>query len=983
MTVLRSRPAAGRGAGRDPESTRSRPIRLLAANWQPLAFFVALTLAAYHKVVFSHLVLVGYDTLSYFFPYRAYAAWALGQGGFPEWDPYLFGGAPFLANAQTAIFYPLNLLFLLLPAAAAYVYSVLLHVLLAGLFTYLYLRLSLGVSPAAAATGGAVFMLSGFLGSQVGHINQVNVAVWMPLLFLCFDLARRRSRAVFLAALVVALQFLAGHTQESYVMLAGLTLYAGFGLAGLWATARGSERWRLALALARAYLGSLALGALVSAVQLLPTAELAGQSIRAGGMTFREVSSFSLPASLALVDLLPRYWDVKLGGNLNLSTEYIQYVGVLGLLLAGVGALLGRPRGAALALATLGLLGFALALGSQAPYFHWLYDHGPGFKLFRVPARWLYLNAFASAALAGLGVEALARRQRPDWWRLPPLLAALVGLALLLPRQLRLPRDVVEAWLSVAGLGVALGAALLLRPRSPLARLAVPACVAAELLLAARQLPYNLVGPAALYTEVRPTVAHLLALGTPDRNVSLVADPFDPGDLGILRALYLRDLGGRQFDNFIYSLKFQELLTPNTALAYRLASVDGYDGGVLPLARYVRYKGLLVDPAVNVPDQIFRNQLGFVPDLRLFSPWNVRYVVADKLRDVVADGVYYDLSAGATLDANRRQIELTEGAGFLATSVRIVSHLEGLPQARDGERMAEVVVRDGDGQEHTLPLRAGQETAEGLPGPTPPAHGHPPEIKPSYGDLNGTYYAGALPLGVSAYPAAIRIRLLAPTGRLAVRAVTLVNDDTRAWRTVTVSANDDLRLAFSGDLKVYENRAAAGPVYLRARGIPAQDDAQALATLASPDFDPRQAVTLQAGDPPWWLRMFPGRFRARWAPPTPPPFDTAAGEALGTVNVVSYAAGDVVAHVNAPGPRLVVLPESYYPGWRAQVDGQDAPILRANLLYQVIVAPAGEHTVSFHFRSTSYRLGLPISVAAALLCSLPLVGSLARRLRGA
>ena len=87
------------------------------------------------------------------------------------------------------------------------------------------------------------------------------------------------------------------------------------------------------------------------------------------------------------------------------------YVGVAGLLLAGLGLLAARrtpgsalrsPRGLALALAA---VGFALALGLYDPLYFVLYKLVPGFDLFRAPARWMLLYTVGVAILAGYGVE--------------------------------------------------------------------------------------------------------------------------------------------------------------------------------------------------------------------------------------------------------------------------------------------------------------------------------------------------------------------------------------------------------------------------------------------------------------------------------------------------------------------------------------------------------------------------------------------------
>ena len=86
-------------------STRSR-------IWPDLAALLLLCVSGlllYRQVALTNQILSGADAMNYFYPYRAYAAHSIRSGQVPLWNPYLFLGVPFLANPQTAVFYPPNL----------------------------------------------------------------------------------------------------------------------------------------------------------------------------------------------------------------------------------------------------------------------------------------------------------------------------------------------------------------------------------------------------------------------------------------------------------------------------------------------------------------------------------------------------------------------------------------------------------------------------------------------------------------------------------------------------------------------------------------------------------------------------------------------------------------------------------------------------------------------------------------------------------
>jgi Bacterial membrane protein YfhO len=79
-------------------------------------------------------------------------------------------------------------------------------------------------------------------------------------------------------------------------------------------------------------------------------------------------------------------------------------------------------------------------------------------------------------------------------------------------------------------------------------------------------------------------------------------------------------------------------------------------------------------------------------------------------------------------------------------------------------------------------------------------------------------------------------------------------------------------------------------------------------------------------------------------------FDSAA--------VTHYDHHRVVIHTRATGPRLLVLSDTYYPGWTATMDGSDTPILPANFAFRAVSIPAGTHAVEFRYRPRSFRWGL-------------------------
>ncbi|MFN2433172.1 MAG: hypothetical protein ABR599_10235 [Gemmatimonadota bacterium] len=112
-----------------------------------------------------------------------------------------------------------------------------------------------------------------------------------------------------------------------------------------------------------------------------------------------------------------------------------------------------------------------------------------------------------------------------------------------------------------------------------------------------------------------------------------------------------------------------------------------------------------------------------------------------------------------------------------------------------------------------------------------------------------------------------------------------------------------------------------------------------------------------------------------------PPASAASSRSAGAGRVRKAVWGDASAEleVDLPGPALLVLTDSYYPGWTAEVDGASAPVLRANGYQRAVAVDAGRHAVGLRYRPASLELGAWISAGTLLLLA---VGLLTGRRRG-
>jgi hypothetical protein len=929
-------------------------IRWELYRWHGLfaaAVGAAFVLALYFPLLFTNRVLATGDILLYFYPYRDFAAAAVREGRIPLWNPYLFLGAPFLANPQAAVLYPLHWPLSWLPVTKQVYWSAAVHTWLLAFGGYLLMR-RWGLSFGAGLTSGLVLAGSGFYGGLLGHLNQMNGAAWLPWGVLILHGWPRGAEtplsltpqrwpfvphpiSILAFALVVALMLLAGHTQTAYINLFGL---------GVWALGQafprryeGRHLWNKSqlAPLLTLVAGSL-LGALLSAAQLAPTLELSRLGLRSSGLSYADATSFSLRPLLLPWTLLPSYGLVDLESVFDTPaySEFVAYVGLAGLALAVVGAWQGRgaPRTLGLLFAGLGLL---LALGRWNPLYFLLYLSTPGFDLFRTPARWMMLYTLGMAVLAGVG-----------WaWGMGEILKRLRRLGRFDDGAASNPQNL----LNLPNLPTLVPAILLL-------------LIAVDLLLAARALPHTQpTAPQAVY-DLRTAPAHLLtdpmraeigpaAMG---RFLGMSTITYDPGDMGDWRRILREEppvqLSEAAFADFIIALKVQELLAPNLPLLWRIPAVDGFDGGVLPLQRYNEFLTLFLPSTELVPDGRLREQVRSAPATWLLNLVNAQYLITDKVRDLWFEGVFYDRQIGAHLHPGLDTVVVEAPQPFEATHLDLIGFVDGPPselaRLADQNLAVATVSITGDAATSFTLVAGGEPGANLADGALASQLAASGGVTVAYRDIEGgrQEYRVRLALPEPARPSQITVQRLDTPLAVVVQAMTLFDHRTEMFAPLLPSDRGRFRLVHSGDVKIYENLDVLPRAYLVHEVIGVDDGADALAALQSGRVDPEVRAVVEG------LASFST---------APAPSDWAT--------ILSYEPERVEVFTNTDANALLVLSDTAFPGWQATVDGVPAPIYVTNYLSRGVVVPPGEHTVVFAYQPASWRRGLWISGSGVVI----------------
>lgn len=350
------------------------------------------------------------------YAFREFAAASLRAGeGFPQWNPYLFGGMPYIAAMHGDIFYPTFLLRMILPTDVAMTWGFIIHVFLAGFLTFVFLR-SLGVGFFGSLVGGLAYMMSGNVAGLVspGHDGKLFISALLPLaLFLVVRGVRDgRQWAWGALALTVGLAVLSPHPQLLQYMLlvcGSMGLFLAFADTGSGKLPRPVAVRRLAASAA-----AVVTGFAIGAVQYLPVREYVPWSPRALGKPWDLATSYSMPPEEMVnfwvpqfSGILDRYW----GDNLiHLHSEYL---GVAVILLAALAFASGRlPISRKLLWFFTGVTVIAVlwALGGNTPFYRLVYAVVPGTKFFRAPSTMLYVVSFGVAVLAAFGAERAVHR---------------------------------------------------------------------------------------------------------------------------------------------------------------------------------------------------------------------------------------------------------------------------------------------------------------------------------------------------------------------------------------------------------------------------------------------------------------------------------------------------------------------------------------------------------------------------------------------
>lgn len=406
-------------------------------------------------------------------PWRKLAIDSIRQGVMPWWNPYAFSGTPLLGNIQAGVLYPLNVLFFLLPFAAAWSGIVMAQPLVGGLLLYLFLTHK-KIGNLVALGASVAWSFSGFFIAWLTWGTIAQAAAWLPLMLLAVDRIMesrsRRSKSVWMIVFALAgtMALLAGHAQVAFYVWVFTAAYALF---QLWHQTDKSGRLWIA--------GGVVLAGTLSSLQLIPFTELLLQSARVTDASVWMKDGWFLPwqhlAQFVAPDFFGNPATLNYWGIWNYG-EFVGYVGILPLICALFAVLVRRDRLTRFFALACGIVFLFLLPTPLAKLPYWL-----GIPLLSTlqPTRLMVLIDFCLVTLAALGMDFFLRNSDKRIWygvgTVFVFLAALWGYVLTAPGFISDPalignlavakRNLLLPSLLWAGSGILLTGAVLLKKK--------------------------------------------------------------------------------------------------------------------------------------------------------------------------------------------------------------------------------------------------------------------------------------------------------------------------------------------------------------------------------------------------------------------------------------------------------------------------------------------------------------------------------------
>lgn len=344
----------------------------------------------------------GPDVIRQLFPWKYFVVENLKRFEIPLWNPYYLSGNPMLANFQSGVFYPFNLIFLTINFVDAWTIFITLSPILSSIFMYLFLR-ELKLKNLSSIFASITFSFSSYMVVWMEYGNVGHTFLWLPLILLTIEKFIKKQNILHMIyfSLICAISFLAGYIQGYfYIILVGSVYFFGRSVLLKKVSSRSIVL----------FLMGVVISLLLSAVQLIPTIELFTNSARVG-YSLEQIENLLNPIWYLITTIVPNFFGHPAARNSWFYGTYIErvsYFGIIPLILSLLALLNFRKRREIIIFG--GLFIFSLFLATNFFFNKFIYLIPFPFLSTTVPTRVLSIFVLCGSILAGFGLEFLLEK---------------------------------------------------------------------------------------------------------------------------------------------------------------------------------------------------------------------------------------------------------------------------------------------------------------------------------------------------------------------------------------------------------------------------------------------------------------------------------------------------------------------------------------------------------------------------------------------
>ncbi len=866
------------------------------------------------------------DALWQFYPMASYSQEAWGSGP-PLWDPFILSGMPALARGELFTNPVFVLLASFLPIDTALNLNALATLLMGSLFMFLLLK-EMQIGHLGAMVGSIAFAYNSYLIGWLSFPVTTASMVWLPLVLWSYfrSVRTKQWRWNAIGIMAFSLQILSGHVLWSFYTAFTFCLLVIIVIVDDLRSGVGDRPLKQSLIAAGMILGGTAIVTAPHILQTLELFSLTGRSRPIG-------ASASLPIKNLIRFVAPNFWGSPLHGNVYFGkfnyTETTLYFGVLTVALIVMSVFSKRKFfsravfgfGLITLLAVYGISPFRQVISVLCPVLE---------KTF--PGRIFFVTAFVWSISAAFGAEWLENQASSRVIRRFAVTAgglaiALFLFSLLLPLVHPVPSDlntelrikmlnvahqrntsllVASAWSAVSGMIFWLWRR---RKNRPVLQACIVGVVAADLFL--------------MGFDYNPSFARELAYPTTPT------------------IEFLQDLQETEPEPFrILNVKSNRMLPGFSSEFFRLQTASGYSSWLLK--RYSDYADLSGCRSQSLHLQVYFKDCCSP----LLNALNVKYVVTDGETVLRGTGTLDLLGLVRQANIKVPNAQAVQRRNWtIGNSPRPVlfqaapssiefQNLEFGPSTRLRTAISlgpKSWNKKGDGVQFQIRLKDSERVELLFSKYIDPKNipedrkWFPVEIDLSRFEDRKTTLSFATdpgPAGDSSY-------------------------DWAGWAEPQLlnAITPTLSVVLEGKNKIYENSQALPRAWLvhRITEVPVGDTETIKNFLQRPDFDPRNEAVIE------------GNLSSELD-------DRSSGSSLETVHVTTYESQRVSIRSKSNSNSFLILSDTYYPGWKVLVDGEEHRIFPTNLIMRGVFLEAGEHVVEFEFRPVAFFLGLRISV---------------------